>query len=144
MKLALDFPALLQAFFEPADAISYGRLLVEATSEGNPAKNVLQTQGLTDRYTPVPSIEALATAIGLDLAVPQEREVVGLELLDKSPLPLPVSANAGEVTSVLTQYQEAEGSDGHFVVFDITAAQVQTVQFLKTFFDSGTATLVAP
>lgn len=136
--------ALLQAFFEPADAISYGRLLVQEPPEGNTAKNVLQTQGLTDRYTPVPSIEALATAIGLDLAVPQEREVVGLELLGKSPLPVPITANAGTVTSVLTQYQEAEGSDGHFVVFDIAAAEQQTVQFLKTFFDSGTATLVAP
>jgi pimeloyl-ACP methyl ester carboxylesterase len=136
--------ALMQVFFEPADVITYARLLVQEPPEGNVAKNVFQTQGLTDRYTPIPSIEALATAIGVDLAAPQEREVAGLQLLGTELLPLPVTDNAGGVTSVLAQYNEAIGSDGHFVVFDIAAARVQTSKFLKTLFDTGTATLVAP
>ncbi len=136
--------ALMQAFFEPADAIAYGRLLVDEPPAGNSAKNVFQTQGLTDRFTPIPSIDALATAIGLNLVAPQEREVAGLELLGKQLLTLPATGNAGEVTSVLAQYNEADGSDGHFVVFDIAAARLQSARFLKTLFDSGTATVVEP
>ena len=136
--------ALMQAFFEPADAIAYGRLLVDEPPEANSPKNVFVTQGLTDRYTPIPSIEALATAIGVNLVVPQEREVAGLDLLGKEVLSVPATGNAGEVTSVMAQYHEANGSDGHFVVFDIAAAQVQTSRFLKTLFDTGTATVVAP
>lgn len=136
--------ALMQAFFEPADAIAYGKLLVDEPPEGNSPKNVFVTQGLTDRYTPIPSIEALATAIGGNLVVPQEREVAGLDLLGKEVLSLPATKNAGQVTSVLAQYHEANGSDGHFVVFDIAAAQLQTARFLKTLFDTGTATVVAP
>jgi predicted esterase len=136
--------ALLQAFFEPADDIVYGRLLVEDPPEGNAAKNIFHLQGLTDRYTPVPSIEALATSIGLDIATPQLQPVPGMQLLGKEALAPPITGNAGAVTSVLVQYNELEGSDGHFVAFDIEAAKVQSAQFLKTLFDNGQATLVAP
>ena len=136
--------ALMQAFFEPADTITYGHLLVDFPPEGNEPKNILLTQGLTDRFTPVPSIDALATAIGLNLVAPEERVIEGLGLRDKELLTAPVSANVGDVTSVMTQYQEAPGSDGHFVVFDLENAQLQSILFLKTLFESGTAVLVAP
>ncbi len=136
--------ALMQAFFEPADGISYGRLLVDEPPTGSEAKHILQTQGFTDSYTPKPSIEALATAIGLNLVAPEEQAVAGLDLLGKEILTAPVAGNSGEVTAVLTQYQEAQGSDGHFVVFDIEAARLQSTQFIKSLFDTGIATLVSP
>lgn len=136
--------ALLQAFFEPADAIVYGRLLVQEPPTGNVAKNIFHTQGLIDRYTPMPTIEALATSIGLDLVAPQVQSVAGLELLGTAVLTPPVTANSGTVTSVLAQYKEAQDSDGHFVAFDIPAARLQSILFLKTLFDSGQATVVAP
>ncbi len=136
--------ALMQAFFEPADSVTYGRLLVQEPAEGNLAKHILQTQGITDRFTPFPNIEALATAIGLNLVAPQEKSVAGLELLGKEVLSAPAAGNAGEVTAVLTQYNEAQNSDGHFVVFDLVVAKLQSTVFIKTLFDTGRATLVAP
>ena len=135
--------ALMQAFFEPADAVVYGRLLVAEPPTGNTAKNILQTQGIIDRFTPLPSIEALATAMGVSPVAPQEKVVAGLELLGKELLTAPVSST-GEVTAVLTQYNEVGGSDGHFVVFDVAAAKLQSSLFIKTLFETGTATLVVP
>jgi hypothetical protein len=45
---------------------------------------------------------------------------------------------------VLAQYEQAPDSDGHFVVFDIAAARVQSAEFLGTLADTGDATVVDP
>jgi pimeloyl-ACP methyl ester carboxylesterase len=134
--------AFLQAYYEPADAAVYGPLLVRHPPEGFAPKNIFQSLGFTDRYTPVPSIEALATSIDLDLLSPELRAVDGLALRGRQVLEPPVARNAGEVTAVLAQYDEVEGSDGHFVVFDVDAAQRQSVLFIKTLAETGTATVV--
>lgn len=137
--------AILQAFYEPADAIVYARLLVQAPPEGNQAKDIFQPLGFDDSYTPVPTIEALATAFGSDLLAPKLQEIEGLDLLEKQLLTPPVTGNAGEngeATSIVAQYQPPPGNDGHFVSFDVEAARRQTTLFLKTLVDTGRATVV--
>ncbi len=134
--------ALLQAFYEPADAIVYARLLVQSPVEGNAPKNIFQPLGFGDSYTPVPTIEALATAFGADLIEPELASIEGLQLAGKSVLPTPVTNNAGQVTCVVAEYQPPTGSDGHFVSFDVAAARVQTTQFIKSLADTGSATVV--
>jgi hypothetical protein len=52
--------------------------------------------------------------------------------------------NRAPVTAVLAQYNQKAGSDGHFVVFDIAAAQQQSSQFLGTLAATGHATVVTP
>src|SRR6185369_3073775 len=106
-------------------------------------RNIFQTEGFTDTYTPNPAIEAMATAIGGDLvALPEERDVQGLlELRGRKVLDPPFSRNAGAVTAVLAQYKQQPGSDGHYVVFDIPAANRQASQFLGTLARTGTATI---
>ena len=47
-------------------------------------------------------------------------------------------------TAVLVQYDQAPGSDGHFVVFEVPAAMIQSRRFLGTLVRDGRATLVAP
>jgi pimeloyl-ACP methyl ester carboxylesterase len=136
--------AFLQAFYEPADAIVYARLLVQEPPEGLAPKNVFQPLGFEDNYTPRPTLEALATAFGLDLVAPLLEPIPGLELLEKRVLNAPVTNNAGEVTAIGAQFLPAQGSDGHFVSFDIEAARVQSVQFFKSLVDTGKATVVAP
>lgn len=135
--------ALLQAYFDPADGISYARKLVHEPPEGMAPKHVFQLEGLVDRYTPVPTIEALATAMQLDLVEPELAPIEGLALRARQVLRAPVDGNAGGVTAVLAQYQERDGSDGHFVAFDVPAAMRQSVQFLATLAHAGSATVVA-
>jgi hypothetical protein len=45
---------------------------------------------------------------------------------------------------VLAQYKQVVGSDGHFVVFDVTSAKEQSAEFLGTLAKSGTASVVSP
>ena len=135
--------ALLQMYMERSDSVSYARLLLEAPPDGV-RKNVLVTEGLIDRYTPVPSIEALATAMRVDLVSPVKSDVIGLTLAGRDVLSPPLTGNWDGATGVLLQYEEAPDSDGHFVVFDLEAARVQSTYFLSTLAESGAATVVAP
>ena len=128
--------ALLQMYMERSDSVSYARRL---------ATDVFISEGLVDRYTPVPSIEALATAMRVDPVSPVQSEVTGLTLAGRHVLDAPVTGNwDGGATGVLLQYQEAPDSDGHFVIFDREDARQQSTQFLATEAADGVATLVAP
>jgi hypothetical protein len=127
--------ALLQMYMERSDSVSYARRL---------ATDVFISEGLIDRFTPVPSIEALATAMRVDLVSPMRREVMGLTLAGRSVLDAPVSGNWDGATGVLLQYDEAPDSDGHFVIFDLEDARQQSTQFLATEVADGVATVVAP
>lgn len=139
-------PALsfLQAFYEPADGIVYGRLLVHEPPEGMSPKNVFQPIGLADNYTTVPTMHALATAMGLDQVSPVLDPIEGLELLEKRVLNAPVTNNAETVTAVAAQYEPMGGADGHFVSFDIPAAMIQSAEFFGSLVRTGEATIVKP
>jgi predicted esterase len=133
--------ALVQMYMDRADSASYGPLLVARPPDGRP-KNVFLSEGLIDRYTPVPSIEALATSLQVHPVGPVYRDVVGLELMNRDVLTPPVTGNAGAATAVLLQYEENVGSDGHFVLFNVDWAQRQSIQFLSTLSQFGSATVV--
>ncbi len=135
--------AILQGYVDLSDAVSYAPLLVRRPAAGVGAKHIFQSEGFTDRFTPPPSIEALATSIGVDLVNPVLAPVKGIELRGRTSLTTPVTANLEGKTAVLVQYDEVAGSDGHFVLFDVPAAQVQSIQFLSTLASSGTPTVVA-
>lgn len=143
--------ALCQMWFERADGINYAPMMVRKPGrapDGTPLapRNIFQTEGFTDTYTPNPAIEAMAVAIGGDLVqLPEQRDVEGLTALrGRAVLAAPISNNAGGVTAVLAQFKSAAGSDGHYVVFDIPVAQRQAAEFLGTLARTGTATVVAP
>ena len=129
---------------EAQDSDCYAAGFNTATEEE--ARNIFQTEGFTDTYTPNKAIEAMAVAIGGDLVqLPEQKDVEGLTALrGRSVLSAPISKNVGGVTAVLAQYKSAPGSDGHYVVFDIPAAQRQAAEFLGTLARTGTATVVAP
>ena len=58
----------------------------------------------------------------------------------------PVSNNVagGQATGVLLEYDQAPGSDGHFVVFEVPAAIAQSNRFLATHAATGVAHLDPP
>jgi len=141
--------AILQTWVERSDPANYGPLLVRHPPDGPggsplPPKPIYQSEGFIDHYAPNPTIESFATSIGVAQVGPLKSTVDGLALRGQQTLTAPVSDNLDGVTAVLLQYDQASGSDGHFVVFDVPAAQTQSAQFLGTLADTGTATLVAP
>ena len=137
--------ALAQMWIERADGANYARLMVRNPPAGNSPKNIFQSEGFTDSYAPNPAIEAFATALGGDeVQLPDEKDLPGLALRGRMARATPLSDNDGGVTAVLAQYKEAPNDDGHFVVFDVPAAQKQSIEFLGTLAATGTATVVAP
>jgi len=143
--------ALCQMWFERADGVNYAPLMVRQPGLGPDGtrlapRNIFQTEGFIDTYTPNPAIEAMAVAIGGDLVqVPDQQDVRGLtELRGRAVLAPPFSNNAGGVTAVLAQYLAPPGDDGHYVVFDVPLAVRQSGEFLGTLARTGTATVVGP
>jgi hypothetical protein len=137
--------ALLQMWMEHSEPANYARLMVREPVAGNAPRNIFQSEGFTDTYAPNPGIEAFATAIGGDLVkTADEKAVAGIALRGRAVLTPPITDNVGSVTAVLAQYDQLPSSDGHFVVFDIPAAQQQSSQFLGTLAATGKATVVVP
>jgi hypothetical protein len=147
--------ALAQLWAERTDSVNYAALMVrepplDDTGTPIPAHNIFQTEGFTDTFTPNPSIEAFAVALGGDIVqTPDAQELPGLALRQRAIKAPPFDNNValaggGGVTVALAQYDERSGSDGHFVVFDIPAATRQAAEFLGTLARTGTATVVAP
>ena len=135
--------ALVQLWAERADGANYAPLMVRRPVTS--PRNVFQTEGWFDEYTPNPSIEAFATALGGDIvSLPDAVDVAGLAMRDRAIVAPPFANNLAGVTVALGQYRQAPGSDGHFVVFDIPAATRQAAGFLSTLARTGTATVVAP
>lgn len=137
--------SLAQMWIERADGANYAKLMVRHPPAGNAAKNIFQTEGFTDTYAPNPAIEAFAVAIGGDIVqTTAAKPLDGLTLRGRMVVAPPIMNNLDGATAVLAQYNMQPGSDGHFVVFDIPAAQAQSSQFLGTLATSGTATVVSP
>jgi len=140
--------ALAQMALERSDGVNYAQFMVrkpQLAPDGSPLapRNIFHTEGFTDHYTPVPNIEAFATSLGADIAQTQAaQQVAGLTLRGRTIQPTPITNNMAGVTSVLAQYTAAAGDDGHFVVFDVYAARLQSSKFLGTLAASGQATVV--
>jgi predicted esterase len=136
--------ALLQTWIERSDTVNYGPLLVRRPPPGVVARPVFQSEGFVDSFTPLATIEALATAIGGDQVGPVLAPVEGLALRGRRALNAPVTANLDGTTAALVQYRAPAGEDGHFVVFDVPAAQTQSIRFLATLAATGRATVERP
>jgi hypothetical protein len=136
--------ALLQMWLDGSDPASFGPLLFQRPPAGFEPKNIFQSEGFTDRYTPNVAIRAFATSMGVSQVSPVIEPLDGLALRGLQVLTPPVSDNVNGVTGVLLQYDEAQGSDGHFVLFDIAAGRLQSSEFIGSLASTGTATIVVP
>ncbi|MBA3818709.1 MAG: hypothetical protein H0X17_07440 [Deltaproteobacteria bacterium] len=143
--------AMLQMWVERADGANYAPMMVRRPAQAPDGttlapRHVFQTEGFTDTYTPNPSIEAFAVALGGDLVQRADtKDVPGLTALrGREARTAPFTGNVNGATAALAQYKQRTGSDGHFVVFDIPAAERQAAEFLGTLARTGTATVVEP
>jgi hypothetical protein len=94
----------------------------------------INPDGTGDTYAPPPTIEAHALAIGLPLQIPFQHAIPQLALGGPAPVMVPAAGLArnlagGMASGILAQWAVPAGDDGHFVVFDVPAAQEQAAQF---------------
>jgi predicted esterase len=144
--------SLVQTYVEDTDPINYARCFFReppsATTGGAamPPKSIFQSLGITDHYTPIPVIKALALAMGVQPIGPQLEPIDDLELAGLAWGEAPVAGNVagGKATGVLLEYNQRGRSDGHFVIFDVPEAVRQSNRFLATHATGGVARLEAP
>ncbi len=132
---------MFQAFFERSDAVNYGGFLLQKLPTGITARPLVQTYGIGDTFAPDPTMQAVASAIGLSAAgsVPGPNpwpSATGLAL----PVSNNVVTSAGTVTAALLEANPMGAYDGHFVLFDNPAIQTEVMHFLGTA-TTGTATI---
>ncbi len=142
-ELDLFHPALAvgQALADVIDPMHYARYTIAAPRFGGAPKSIYLTEGINpdgvgDSYAPPHGIEVQALALGLPLQLPSQRAVVEAAWGGPPATAIPpggLSGNlaGGKASGVLAQWPVAQGSDGHFVVFDVPAARDQAAAFLQ-------------
>lgn len=146
--------SLVQALIDVTDPLHYARFTVKSPRPGHAPKSVLMTEGIDasgagDNYTPPPSIEAGALALGLPRLAPGTRPIEGAAWGGLADLVVPsggVSGNlaGGAATGAIAQFVPAAKSDGHFVVFDVPAARELAGQFCKNLVDDPKGRIPGP
>jgi hypothetical protein len=130
--------SLLQQWIDPADPLSFAAVIGDPLS-GHLGKHVFQTFGLEDSYSPPDTMATFAIAAGLTQVTPHA-SAGDDAYTDGLPDPVDVgyqAAGAG-MTQGMRQYASSS-SDGHFVVFDVPAANDDMVLFF-----TGAAGTMAP
>ncbi|MFZ5893531.1 MAG: hypothetical protein ACOY0T_20890 [Myxococcota bacterium] len=116
---------LLSQWIDSADPLNFAAAVALEPIAPVPAHHLFQTYGSGDSYSPATTLQAYAIAGGLSLVGPNVPEPFGL-----TPLAAPLAGNEGGVTLGVREYAARLGSDGHFVVFDVAAANRDVVRFL--------------
>lgn len=141
---------LMQTFLESADPHNYARYLFREPPAGLAPKSIYQSLGIVDHYTPIPTIKALALAMGVQPAAPRLQPIDVLSPMTETWATPPLMNNVanGLATGVICEYQVPtyfdghQAYDGHYVVFNHPDAVRQSNSFLATHAKTGTAQLV--
>lgn len=155
-ELDIFHPALslAQSMVDTVDPLHYARLQQIEPRPGFLPKSIYMTEGVNpdgtgDSYAPPHGIEAHALATGLPRQLPGERAIVESEWGGVQPVLVPAAGltgnlGKGKASGVLAQWAVPADSDGHFVIFDVPAAQVQSVMFLKSLTTNPIGLVPAP
>ncbi len=130
-----------QTVVDPIDPLVYLRYIVQTPRAGHAAKSIYQTEGVNpdgtgDSYAPPHGIEVGSAALGLPRETPGiharvEAPWSGLSDVTIGDGGLSGNLADGSASGVLGQFVPAQGSDGHFVFFDIAACRNQAAVFCK-------------
>jgi hypothetical protein len=143
-ELDLFHPALslAQTLVDTTDPQHYARQVVLAPRSGMAPKSIYMTEGINpdgtgDSYSPPHGIEMHALAMGLPLLLPAQRPIVEAMWGGPGWVTMPsegIMGNlaGGAASGVLAQWPVPEGSDGHFVIFDVPEARAQAAEFLRS------------
>ncbi|AUX41025.1 uncharacterized protein SOCE26_024290 [Sorangium cellulosum] len=146
--------SLAQSIVDVVDPIHYAARLVVAPRDGFAPKSIYMTEGINpdgsgDTYAPPRGIEMHALAMGLPLQSPAQRLIREYGWGGPPPVEVPAGGLAGNLaggraSGVLAQWPVAEGSDGHFVVFDVPGATAQAHGFLQNLAEAPVGRVPAP
>lgn len=145
---------LAQSVIDVADPINYGGHIIREPRPGFAPKSIYQTEGIApdgtgDTYAPPKGIETLGIAIGLPRLAPGVREIEEAKWAGLSDVTLPAEGlrgnlAGGRATGVLAQFAPPAGRDGHFVVFNVAAAQTQAARFCQALAEDPVGRVTAP
>jgi predicted esterase len=140
-ELNVFHPALglAQSIVDATDPIHYGTFITTTPRAGFAPKSIFQTEGIAadgsgDTYAPPRGIEALAVSMSLPRLAPGVRVIPEAQWANLSDVSLTTSGvrgnlGGGRATGALAQYAPRDGSDGHFVVFDVPEARTRAATF---------------
>ncbi|HEX7600931.1 MAG TPA: hypothetical protein VF316_04970 [Polyangiaceae bacterium] len=131
---------LAQTLGDVGDPLNYVPYIIKSPRHGV-HKSIYMTEGIAadgtgDNYAPPDGIEIASVSMGLPRMLPGVRPVEmaawgGLGDVTIPPEGLSGNLGGGTATGILAQFPPVDGSDGHFVIFDVLAARRQSTQFMK-------------
>jgi hypothetical protein len=131
---------LLQQWMDVADPLSFAQQVSNVPDDPPLVRSVFATYGLGDTYSPPRTLAGFVLAGQLALVdnsgVDQDDPVSEL-----TPVEAPLAGNSNGATVGFRQYEPAEDSDGHFVVFDVARANEDMVRFFATAAGGETPTI---
>lgn len=146
--------SLAQTLIDVSDPVHYVPMILRNPLPGAAPKSIYQTEGVNpdgtgDSYTPPHAIEVQAVATGLPLMEPVIRPIAEMSWSQSTPVTIPAGGLTGNLASglasgVLAQWRASEAADGHFVIFDIPAAQNQAAGFCRNLADDPVGKVPAP
>lgn len=129
---------LLQQYIDPADPVNFAGLAAANPPEGQQPHSIFETFGIDDSYAPPPTLFAYAIAARAALAPhpsgvnPDEDNSDPRMPEESDPVSGNITVDTTDVTVAMRQYEPPNGADGHFVVFDVNAANQDAVDFLTS------------
>lgn len=136
---------LAQTIVDATDPVHYAGYMIQHPRAGFAPKSIYQTEGIApdgtgDSYAPPHGIELGAVATGLPRMLPGVRPIVEAAFGGLGEVTIPADGLSGNLANgmasgVLAQWVPPAGTDGHFVVFNVTAARTQAAQFCKNLAD---------
>lgn len=126
---------LLQQYIDPADPLNFASVLTEPPGPDETGKDVFQTLGVGDTYSPVEQMILYAHAGGFTEVSPDasasDPVVIFYDGSDSADTESPPYAGAStNATIAIRQYGPPDDADGHFVVFDVGSANADVARFL--------------
>ncbi len=126
--------SLLQQWIDPADPLSFAEA-IGSPLPSHSGKHLFQTFGVSDSYSPPDTLATFALAARLKQVEPHasvSEPYVGYfdGVSSLNPIPLGYAATGNAFTLGMRQY--AADTDGHFVVFDVPAANDDMLLFFTS------------
>ena len=144
--------AMMQSAWEPNDPFIAMPRLAKRPLPGHPVRSIYQAVGKGDQYFPTQLYDAVALNYGHQEAGPAVwptmQDVLKLGSLDGL-LPFPVTQNRTSVdgtlyTGAVVQYEGDGIEDPHAIYRQLDAVKHQYSCFVKSWLDTGIATIPAP
>ncbi len=136
-ELGTSHPVMVvwQTFFDSVDTLHYAPLLIKRPPAGLASKHVYMSWGENDSFSPQPTLETMARAIGLPVAAPLIADL-GTGTVAR-PVTLNVTAGDANNRSAACFQYTSEGFDGHFAALRNAQAVIDWVAFLSSAVSAG-------